>query len=103
MTPRARPRGTIETFRTGSAPVVGRDTLSGVIDETYTDVLATTLSVQRRLLTKDPTVTGAFFDDPDRLEGDELVRVGGRRLPDPHLDSLFWSIPDHNLADRIHR
>ncbi|MGF1597975.1 MAG: alpha/beta fold hydrolase [Acidimicrobiales bacterium] len=68
------------------------------------DPYATTLSVQRRLLTADPTVTGIFFDDPPGMEGDELVEYGVARYQTrTSAASLVWPLPDHGLADRIHR
>ncbi len=68
------------------------------------DPYATTLSAQRRLLTKDPTVTGVFFDDPDGLEGDDLIEYGVARYETrTSAASLVWPIPDHGLSDRIHR
>ena len=68
------------------------------------DAYATTLSVQRRLLTNDPTVTGLFFDDPEGLEGDDLIEYGVARYQTrTSAASLVWPIPDHNLIDRIHR
>lgn len=73
-------------------------------DDPIVDAYATTLSAQRRLLTTDPTATGIFFDDPDGLEGDELIEYGVARYQTrTSAASLVWPIPDHNLVDRIHR
>ena len=68
------------------------------------DPFATTLSAQRRMLTADPTVTAPFFDDPDGMEGDELVEYGVIRYQTRTVGaSLVWPLPDHGLAARIHR
>lgn len=73
-------------------------------DDPVVDAYATTLSAQRRLLTKDPTATALFFDDPDGLEGDDLIEYGVARYQTrTSAASLVWPIPDHNLIDRIHR
>ncbi len=73
-------------------------------DDPVTDPYATTLSVQRRLLTKDPTVTAPFFDDPPGMDGDELVEYGVARYETrTAAASLVWPLPDHGLSDRIHR
>lgn len=78
----------------------------GLWDETdpIADPYATTLSAQRRLLTNDESVTAPFFDDPDGLEGDELVEHGvARYATRTAAASLVWPIPEHGLAERIHR
>lgn len=68
------------------------------------DAYATTLSVQRRLLTKDPTATAIFFDDPDGLAGHDLIEYGVARYQTrTSAASLVWPIPDHGLSERIHR
>ncbi len=73
-------------------------------DEPVADAYATTLSAQRRLLTKDPTVTNVFFDDPEGMSGDDLIEYGVARYQTrTSAASLVWPIPDHNLTDRIHR
>ncbi|MDH3678641.1 MAG: alpha/beta hydrolase [Acidimicrobiia bacterium] len=73
-------------------------------EDPVVDAYATTLSAQRRLLTKNPAATGVFFDDPEGLEGDELVEYGVARYQTrTSAASLVWPIPDHNLTDRIHR
>lgn len=73
-------------------------------DDPVTDAYATTLSAQRRLLTKDPTVTAPFFDDPEELSGDGLVEYGVARYETrTSAASLVWPIPDHGLSQRIHR
>ena len=49
-------------------------------------------------------MTGVFFDDPDGLEGDDLIEYGVARYQTrTSAASLVWPIPDHNLVDRIHR
>jgi pimeloyl-ACP methyl ester carboxylesterase len=69
-----------------------------------TDPFATTLSVQRRLLTADPAATAAFFDDPDGLEPEAAVEAGVVRYHTrTAAASLVWPIPDHGLRSRIHR
>ena len=73
-------------------------------DEPITDPYATTLSAQRRLLTKDPTVTATFFDDPEGMAGDELIEYGVARYETrTSAASLVWPLPDHGLSQRIHR
>lgn len=73
-------------------------------DDPIVDAYATTLSAQRRLLTADPKATGVFFDDPEGLEGDDLIEYGVVRYQTrTSAASLVWPIPDHNLVDRIHR
>ncbi|MGB5755411.1 MAG: alpha/beta fold hydrolase [Acidimicrobiales bacterium] len=73
-------------------------------DEPITDPYATTLSAQRRLLTKDPTVTATFFDDPEGMVGDELIEYGVARYETrTSAASLVWPLPDHGLSQRIHR
>ncbi len=78
----------------------------GLWDDTepITDPYATTLSAQRRLLTKDPTVTAMFFDDPEGMTGDELIEYGVARYETrTSAASMVWPIPDHGLSQRIHR
>lgn len=73
-------------------------------DDPVVDAYATTLSVQRRLLTNDPQATALFFDDPEGLEGDDLIEYGVARYQTrTSAASLVWPIPDHNIIDRIHR
>ena len=78
----------------------------GLWDDTepVADPYATTLSAQRRLLTADPTVTAAFFDDPDGMDGDELIEYGVARYETrTAAAALVWPIPDHGLSQRIDR
>lgn len=73
-------------------------------DDPVGDPFATTLTVQRRLLTVDPEATSSFFDDPVALEGEELVEFGVDRYHTRTASaSLVWPIPDHGLSSRIHR
>ena len=68
------------------------------------DPFATTLSAQRRLLTVDPTVTATFFDDPEGMDGDELIEYGVTRYQTRTAGaSLVWPLPDRGLSARIHR
>ncbi len=73
-------------------------------EDPVVDAYATTPSMQRRLLTKDPNATAIFFDDPDGLEGDDLIEYGVARYQTrTSAASLVWPIPEHGLSDRIHR
>ena len=73
-------------------------------EDPVADPFATTLSVQRRLLTADPAASASFFDDPDALAADELVEHGvDRYLTRTAAAQLIWPLPDFGLAARVHR
>lgn len=73
-------------------------------DDPVADPFATTLTVQRRLLTADPAATASFFDDPAAMEGDELIEFGIDRYHTRTASaSLIWPIPEHGLRSRMHR
>lgn len=73
-------------------------------DDPVADPFATTLTVQRRLLTADPAATASFFDDPESMDGQELIEFGIDRYHTRTASaSLVWPIPEHGLSSRIHR
>jgi len=68
------------------------------------DPFATTLSQQRSLLSAERAATDRFFVDPTELAGELLVEHGIERyLTRTAAASLVWPLPDHGLANRIHR
>ncbi|MFZ9396989.1 MAG: alpha/beta fold hydrolase [Ilumatobacteraceae bacterium] len=71
-------------------------------DHPVADPFSTTLSGQRALLTKDPTVTSLFFEDSEA--GDALVDATIQRYTARTATaSLVWPLPEFGLAERIHR
>ncbi len=73
-------------------------------DEPVADPFATTLSVQRRMITADPTASSSFFDDPSDLPADVLVEHGvDRYLTRTATAQLIWPIPEFGITDRLHR
>jgi pimeloyl-ACP methyl ester carboxylesterase len=70
-------------------------------DRPVADPFSTTLSGQRGLLTKDHSVTAAFFDeDPDGPTVDAMIQRYTARTA---TASLVWPIPEFGLRERIHR
>lgn len=70
-------------------------------DRPVADPFSTTLSGQRGLLTNDPSVTAAFFDeDPDGPTVDTTIQRYTARTA---TASLVWPIPEFGLRERIHR
>lgn len=73
-------------------------------DDPVTDPFATTLGNQRALLTADPSVTAAFFDDVEGLAPDLAVeRTVRRYTARTAAASLVWPLPEFGLVQRIGR
>ena len=73
-------------------------------DDPVADPFGTTLSVQRQMLTADPTVTASFFDDDDATPADVLVELGVERYHTrTAAAALIWPIPEHGISTRLHR
>lgn len=68
------------------------------------DAFGTSLSEQRGLLTADPSVTAAFFDEGRGDAALDAVEQGVHRyLTRTAAAALVWPIPEHGLDTRLHR